>query len=80
MNLIGEVDGKIVVFFDDMIDIGGILFVGVELLCECGVCEVYVCVMYVVFFLFVVDWFFNSVFIEVIVTNFISYTSERDFS
>lgn len=46
MNIIGDVKGVICIMIDDIIDIGGILMVGVNVLKEVGVKEVYVVVIY----------------------------------
>merc|ERR1719352_1136606 len=79
MNLIGEVDGKIAVLLDDMIDTGGTLLAGAELLRERGAREVYACATHAVFSPPAVDRLSNSAFTEVIVTNSIPHTPERDF-
>ena len=79
MNLIGEVDGKIAVLLDDMIDTGGTLLAGAELLRERGAREVYACATHAVFSPPAVDRLSNSAFTEVIVTNSIPHAPERDF-
>jgi ribose-phosphate pyrophosphokinase len=49
MNLIGEVDGKVAILLDDMIDTGGTLLAGAELLRKQGAREVYACATHAVF-------------------------------
>lgn len=48
-------EGKIVILIDDMIDIVGIIIIGVSVLIEVGVKEVYVCCIYLVFLGFVIE-------------------------
>ena len=43
MNLIGDVEGKVCVMLDDMIDTGGTLLAGAELCRTLGAREVYAC-------------------------------------
>lgn len=55
MNIIGDVEGKICVMVDDIVDIVGILCVVVVVLKVCGVFKVVVYCIYVVFLGLVVD-------------------------
>ena len=79
MNLIGEVEGKVAILLDDMIDTGGTLLAGAELLREKGAAEVYACATHAVFSPPAIDRLSNKAFTEVIVTNSIPHTPERDF-
>ncbi|OUS46755.1 phosphoribosyltransferase-like protein [Ostreococcus tauri] len=79
MNLIGDVDGKVAILVDDMIDTGGTLLAGAQLLRERGATEVYACATHAVFSPPAVERLSNAAFTEVIVTNSIPHTPERDF-
>jgi len=79
MNLIGEVDGKVAIMLDDMIDTGGTLLAGAELLRAQGAREVYACATHAVFSPPAVDRLSSGAFTEVIVTNSIPHTAARDF-
>jgi ribose-phosphate pyrophosphokinase len=79
MNLIGEVEGKVAILLDDMIDTGGTLLAGAELLRKLGAREVYACATHAVFSPPAIQRLSDSAFTEVIVTNSIPHTSERDF-
>lgn len=56
MNIIGDVKGKWVIMIDDMIDMVGMIILGVQVLVDVGVIEVYVSCMYLVLFGFVIEW------------------------
>ena len=79
MNLIGEVDGKVAIVLDDMIDTGGTICAGAKMLREKGAKEVYACATHAVFSPPAVERLGSGVFTEVIVTNSIPHTPERDF-
>jgi ribose-phosphate pyrophosphokinase len=79
MNLIGEVDGKVAIVLDDMIDTGGTICAGAKMLRERGAKEVYACATHAVFSPPAVERLGSGVFTEVIVTNSIPHTAERDF-
>lgn len=79
MNLIGDVKGKVAIFLDDMIDTGGTLLAGATLLKNEGAREVYACATHAVFSPPAVERLGSGVFTEVIVTNSIPHTLERDF-
>ena len=76
MNLIGDVEGKVCVMLDDMIDTGGTLLAGAELCRTLGAREVYACATHAVFSPPAVERL-GSVRFEVIVTNSIPHTPER---
>ena len=69
MNVIGDVEGKIVVIFDDMIDTAGTICKAGEALKENGAKEVYACATHAVFSGKAEERLNNSVFKEIIVTN-----------
>jgi ribose-phosphate pyrophosphokinase len=79
MNLIGEVDGKVAIVLDDMIDTGGTICAGAKMLRERGAKEVYACATHAVFSPPAVERLGSGVFTEVIVTNSIPHVPERDF-
>ena len=80
MNLIGDVEGKVCVMLDDMIDTGGTLLAGAELCRTLGASEVYACATHAVFSPPAVERLGSGAFTEVIVTNSIPHTPERDFA
>lgn len=80
MNLIGDVEGKICIMLDDMIDTGGTLLAGAELCRSLGAREVYACATHAVFSPPAVERLGSGAFTEVIVTNSIPHTPERDFA
>ena len=49
VNVIGDVKGRSVILFDDMIDTGGTICEGVEILRRCGAREIYICATHAVF-------------------------------
>lgn len=55
MNIIGNIEGKIVILIDDIIDIVGIIILVVNVFVENGVFEVYVCCIYLVLFGLVIE-------------------------
>ena len=79
MNLIGEVDGKVAIMLDDMIDTGGTLVAGAKLLKDLGATDIYACATHAIFSPPAVERLGSGVFTEVIVTNSIPHTPDRDF-
>ena len=79
MNLIGEVEGKVAIMLDDMIDTGGTLVAGAKLLRDQGAKDIYACATHAIFSPPAVERLGSGVFTEVIVTNSIPHTPERDF-
>jgi ribose-phosphate pyrophosphokinase len=69
MNLIGDVEGKVAVLVDDMIDTAGTITAGATLLHEKGAKEVYACATHAVFSPPALERLDSGVFQEVIVTN-----------
>mmetsp|Transcript_61348 Transcript_61348/g.194230 ORF Transcript_61348/g.194230 Transcript_61348/m.194230 type:complete len:439 (+) Transcript_61348:95-1411(+) len=79
MNLIGDVDGKVCVMVDDMIDTAGTLLKGAELLRKKGAREVYACATHAVFSPPAVERLSSDLFTEVIVTNSMPFDESRSF-
>ena len=79
MNLIGDVDGKICVMVDDMIDTAGTISAGAKLLRDRGAREVIATATHAVFSPPAVERLSSGLFNEVIVTNSIPLTSSRLF-
>jgi len=77
MNLIGEVDGKVAIMIDDMIDTGGTLAGGARLLKERGAKSVIACATHAVFSPPAVERLSSGLFDEVIVTNTMPVTIEN---
>ncbi len=69
LNVIGDVEGKIAVLVDDMIDTGGTISEGARLLREEGAKKVYACATHAVFSPPAIQRLSNGLFEEVIVTN-----------
>lgn len=79
MNLIGDVDGKIAVLVDDMIDTAGTITNAAKVLHQEGAREVIACCTHAVFSPPAVERLSSGVFQEVIVTNSIPTTDDRSF-
>lgn len=77
MNIVGNVEGKIVILIDDIIDMVGIIIFVVNVLVENGAVEVYVCCMYFVLLGFVVEWINNFKIKEFVVMNSIKFFEEK---
>eukprot|EP00793_Prasinoderma_coloniale_P004773 PRCOL_00000534-RA len=69
MNLIGDVDGKVAVLVDDMIDTAGTITAGAQLLRDKGAKVVYACATHAVFSPPAIERLSSGVFEEVIVAN-----------
>jgi len=79
MNVVGDVEGKIAVLVDDMIDTAGTITEGARLLKAEGAREVYACVTHPVFSPPAIERLSSGLFEEVIVTNTIPIEPERRF-
>jgi len=79
MNLIGDVNGKIAVLVDDMIDTAGTITNAGKVLHQEGAREVYACCSHAVFSPPAVERLGSGVFQEVIVTNSIPTHPDRHF-
>lgn len=77
INVIGDVDGKICIVIDDIIDTGGSMIGGVELLYEKGAKEVYCAVSHGVFSGNAIENIHNSRVKEVVITNSITLPPEK---
>lgn len=79
MNLIGDVAGKTAVLVDDMIDTAGTICEGARLLRKEGARQVYACATHAVFSPPAVERLSAGLFEEVIVTNTIPVSEEKQF-
>ena len=77
MNVIGDVEGKIALTFDDEIDTGGTIVNAAKALSEQGVKEVYACVTHPVLSRNAAEMMANSEFKEVVVTDTIPISTEK---
>jgi ribose-phosphate pyrophosphokinase len=79
MNVIGDVQGKVAVLVDDMIDTAGTITNAAKVLREQGAREVYACASHAVFSPPAVERLSSGVFEEVIVTNTIPVDPQNQF-
>ena len=77
MNVIGDVEGKIALTFDDEIDTGGTIVNAAKALSEQGVKEVYACVTHPVLSRNAAELMANSKYKEVVVTDTIPMSAEK---
>lgn len=77
MNIIGDVNGKVAILIDDIIDTGGTLIAAANALKEDGAIDVYACATHGVFSDGATDDLQNSIIKEVVVTNTINLPPER---
>ncbi|PKB71492.1 MAG: ribose-phosphate pyrophosphokinase [SAR202 cluster bacterium Io17-Chloro-G6] len=77
MNVIGDVEGKIALTFDDEIDTGGTIVNAAKALSEQGVKEVYCCVTHPVLSRNAPEMMANSQFKEVVVADTIPMSAEK---
>ena len=77
MNVIGEVQDKRAIIFDDMVDTGGTLVQAAEAIVGKGAKEVYACATHPVLSGNAIERLENSVIKELIVTNTIPLTPEK---
>ena len=73
MNIIGDVEGKVAIMIDDIIDTGGTIVQGAEALLNKGATEVYACCTHPVFSEPALDRLCSSVLKEIVVTNTIPF-------
>lgn len=76
MNLVGDVDGKIAIVIDDMVDTAGSLMGGIDLLYERGAKEVYCACTHGILSGPAVERISNSKIKELLITNSITLTEE----
>ena len=77
MNIIGEVDGKICIMIDDIIDTAGTLCIGAEALLKAGALEVYAAATHAIFSGDAIDKVSNAPLTKVVVTNTIVIPEEK---
>ncbi len=77
LNIIGDVEGKICIVVDDIIDTGGSMIGGVELLYNKGAKEVYCAVSHGILSKDAVERIHNSKVKEVVITNSITLPPEK---
>jgi len=76
-EVIGDLNGKRAVFFDDMIDTAGSLALGAKAVAERGAAEIYACATHGIFSGDAISRLENSSIREIVVTDTIPLTSER---
>ena len=79
MGVLGEVNGKECIMVDDMIDTGGTIIAGIDMLLEKGATNVYVACTHPVFSGPAVERLKNSAAKEVVVTDTIILSEEKKF-
>jgi len=77
MNLIGEVEGKIAIFIDDMIDTAGTITNGADAIAARGAKEVYACCSHAVFSDPAIERLEKSALKEVVVTDSIALPERK---
>lgn len=79
MHVVGDVKGKIAIMVDDLMDTGGTIVNGAEALIEAGASEVYACCTHAVFSHPAVERLQASPIKEVVVTDSVPITPEKQF-
>ncbi|HWI49993.1 MAG TPA: ribose-phosphate diphosphokinase [Rummeliibacillus sp.] len=77
MNIVGNVDGKVCILIDDIIDTAGTITIGAEALVKSGAKEVYACCTHPVLSGPAIERIENSVIKELVVTNSIQLPEEK---
>ncbi len=77
MNLIGDVDGKIAIFIDDMIDTAGTITGGADAIIAAGAKEAYACCSHGIFSGPAIERIKNSSLKEVVITDSIKQTKNK---
>ena len=77
MNIVGNIDGKIAILIDDIIDTAGTITLGANALIENGAREVYACCTHPVLSGPAIERIQNSKIKELIVTNSINLTEDK---
>jgi ribose-phosphate pyrophosphokinase len=80
MNIIGDVEGKTAIIIDDIIDTAGTITLAANALFERGAKEVYACCSHPVLSGPAIDRINNSIIKELVVTNSISLSEEKQIS
>lgn len=78
LAVVGDVEGKVCIVVDDMIDTAGTLVHGVETLCDAGAAQVYAAATHAVLSDPATDRIKNSQLKEVVVTNTLPIPSEKE--
>lgn len=77
MNIVGNVEGKVCILIDDIIDTAGTITIGAEALVKSGAKEVYACCTHPVLSGPAIDRIENSVIKELVVTDSIQLPEEK---
>ncbi|RHW31748.1 ribose-phosphate diphosphokinase [Lysinibacillus yapensis] len=77
MNIVGNVEGKICILIDDIIDTAGTITIGANALIEAGAKEVYACCSHPVLSGPAIERIENSAIKELVVTNTIQLSEEK---
>ena len=77
MNLIGEVEGKIAIFIDDMIDTAGTITGGADAIIARGAKEAYACCTHGIFSGPAIERIKKSALKEVVITDSINQKDEK---
>lgn len=77
MNIVGNVDGKIAILIDDIIDTAGTITIAANALVESGAKEVYACCTHPVLSGPAIERIDNSVIKELVITNSIELPEEK---
>ena len=77
MNVIGEIEGKKVIFIDDMIDTGGTIINAAEALIKRGATEAYACCTHAIFSDPAIERIKDSSLKEVIITDTIHLPEDK---
>lgn len=77
MNIIGNVDGKVAIIIDDIIDTAGTITIAASALVESGAKEVYACCTHPVLSGPAIERINNSVIKELVITNSIELSEEK---
>ncbi|WP_017380263.1 ribose-phosphate diphosphokinase [Paenisporosarcina sp. TG-14] len=78
MNIIGNVDGKVAIIIDDIIDTAGTITIAANALLESGAKEVYACCTHPVLSGPAIERINNSVIKELVITNSIELPEEKN--
>lgn len=80
MNVIGDVDNKIAIVIDDIIDTAGTILECAHALRRAGAAEIYACATHAIFSSPAIDRISSRIFEEIIVTNTIPVPDHKQFS
>ena len=77
MNIVGNIEGKVCILIDDIIDTAGTITIGANALIQAGAKEVYACCSHPVLSGPAIERIENSVIKELVVTNTIQLSEEK---